>query len=278
MSCNCGNSSSSSSSVAVQEQVNDIQTAIDSINQSIKFLTCGHPMIGLEDPDDIAQFDFTTGWGSNCWEGWAIMNGSSYYSPTLKKNIPTKNLYDNFLVGAGGTYAVGDTGGSNSVTLDLTQIPSHNHTAADSGHTHNITDTGHNHGIVDPQHSHGGTSEPHNHSIAPEPNHQHSIPEINESFSQGGAENKGFIWDADTLPTTLSGAAGAHNHGGFTGMSSIVISTNSVATGISVQNSFTGITETDSSTANITVNNSGGGLSHENRPPYIAILFVKKIY
>lgn len=276
MSCNCENSSSSSSSsAAIQEQVNDIQTAIDSISQSIKFLTCGHPVIGLEDPDDIAQFNFSTGWGANCWEGWAIMNGSSYYSPILKKNIPTRNLYDNFLVGAGGTYAVGDVGGVNSVTLDITQIPSHNHLATDNGHTHNLTDPGHTHGIIDPQHSHAGSADPHTHTITIDSNtHNHSIPALTDEVDAGGTGAKG--WDP---AEGYSGSGNnTHSHTAIIDPTSIIISTNNAATGISVQDAFIGITETDISTADITVSNSGGGLSHENRPPFVAILFVKKIY
>ena len=40
-------------------------------------------------------------------------------------------------------YTVGTTGGAQSIVLDTTQIPSHNH--IDSGHVHTITDLGHNH-------------------------------------------------------------------------------------------------------------------------------------
>ncbi len=40
-------------------------------------------------------------------------------------NIP--NLRDKFIVGAGSSYAVGATGGSNEVTLTIAQIPSHDH-------------------------------------------------------------------------------------------------------------------------------------------------------
>lgn len=278
MSCNCNCNSNGSSSV--QEQINELNSTIESIGSAVKFLTCGHPVLGIEDPDDIAQFNFSTGWGANCWEGWAIMNGTSYYSPTLKKNITTLNLFDKFLVGAGGTYAVGDTGGANSVTLDLTQIPSHNHTITDSGHTHNLTDPGHTHGIVDPQHSHNGTSDPHTHTLSIDAvgDHTHTVPQINASFTEGSLTNQGYIWDADTVPTTASGLGGAHTHEGIADPAALSVTTNDASTGISVQDAFIGITETDSGTTGISINNAGGGLSHENRPPYVAILFIKKIY
>lgn len=271
MSCNCNCTSNSSASL--QEQINELNSTIESIGSAVKFLTCGHPIIGIEDADDIAQFNFTTGWGANCWEGWAIMNGSSYYSPTLKKNIPTKNLFDNFLVGAGGTYAVGDTGGSNTVTLGITEIPSHNHGVTDAGHSHNLTDPGHTHGVLDPQHSHNGTSDPHTHTLTIDPNeHNHSIPALVNAVQNGSG---GTAWDG----TTYGGSGtNTHTHTGTADPAAITISTNDASTGISIQDAFIGITETDVDTTGITINNSGGNLPHENRPPYVAVLFVKKIY
>jgi hypothetical protein len=53
--------------------------------------------------------------------GWVICNGSN----------STPDLRDRFVVGAGSTYSVDATGGSANATL-----PSHTHTATDSGHTH----------------------------------------------------------------------------------------------------------------------------------------------
>ena len=52
--------------------------------------------------------------------GWSLCNGVN----------GTPNLQDNFIVGAGSNYGVGDTGGVNSVTLNATQIPSHKHAYA----------------------------------------------------------------------------------------------------------------------------------------------------
>ena len=53
--------------------------------------------------------------------GWLLCNGSN----------GTPNLRDRFVVGAGTTYAVGDTGGSKNSTLIA-----HTHTVTDNGHTH----------------------------------------------------------------------------------------------------------------------------------------------
>lgn len=75
---------------------------------------------------------------SNIPEHWALCNGQN----------GTPNLTNRFIVGAGGTYAVGATGGSDTVTLSVAQMPSHNHsgsvtltglTTSEAGsHNHNI--------------------------------------------------------------------------------------------------------------------------------------------
>ncbi len=49
--------------------------------------------------------------------GWVLCDG----------NNNTPNLTDRFVVGAGSSYSVDDTGGAASVTLTIDQMPSHNH-------------------------------------------------------------------------------------------------------------------------------------------------------
>ena len=50
-------------------------------------------------------------------DGWALCNGQN----------GTPNLQDRFIVGSGSSYSPGVTGGANTVTLKLNEIPSHNH-------------------------------------------------------------------------------------------------------------------------------------------------------
>lgn len=57
---------------------------------------------------------------TNIPSGWALCDGTN--------NTP--NLKDRFIVGAGDSYKLGDTGGSAEVRLTLDQIPSHNHDSA----------------------------------------------------------------------------------------------------------------------------------------------------
>jgi microcystin-dependent protein len=74
--------------------------------------------------------------------GWQLCNGSN----------GTPDLRDRFIVGAGTTYAFGDTGGSASVTLAANAMPIHSHvlsgaltTGSAGSHTHTLTDPGHAH-------------------------------------------------------------------------------------------------------------------------------------
>jgi microcystin-dependent protein len=54
-------------------------------------------------------------------DGWALCNGQTV------EGLKTPDLRNRFVVGAGGSYAVGDTGGVESVRLTIDEIPSHAH-------------------------------------------------------------------------------------------------------------------------------------------------------
>ena len=67
--------------------------------------------------------------------GWNLCDGTN----------GTPDLRNRFIVGAGSSYTIGNTGGSQSVTLTTAQIPSHTHTATT---TVTISSNGeHNHEI-----------------------------------------------------------------------------------------------------------------------------------
>jgi microcystin-dependent protein len=72
---------------------------------------------------------------------WALCNGTTYGS------ITTPDLRDRFIVGAGSSYAIGNTGGAPTVTLQTTEIPAHTHDVTYStaqGDTHACSDTNQN--------------------------------------------------------------------------------------------------------------------------------------
>lgn len=73
-----------------------------------------------------------SGSADNIPEGWALCDGTN----------GTPDLRDRFIVGAGGEYTVGDTGGAKEVTLTTEQMPKHSHTGSTNSagaHTHTGT-------------------------------------------------------------------------------------------------------------------------------------------
>lgn len=132
--------------------------------------------------------------------GWRLCDGTN----------GTPDLRDRFIVGAGTTYAVGDTGGANSVTLTEGQIPGHTHTFSGS------TNTTGSHTHTEQNYPSNGTGD----GVGP-----------GASCCGGTLTNSGV----QTL------AAGDHSH------------------------TFSGTTAS-----------TGGGASHENRPPYYALAYIMK--
>ena len=62
---------------------------------------------------------------TNIPSGWFLCDGQN----------GTPDLRNRFIVGAGNSYDVGDTGGSDSVTLSVTQMPKHTHNVDSSTST-----------------------------------------------------------------------------------------------------------------------------------------------
>lgn len=271
----CGSSSSTSEVGQLQNQLAELQDTVDVLVDNAKFLLKGHPILLIDNIDDINQFDLSTGVGFSTWEGWAICNGQTHLSKSTKKNITTPNFVDRFIVQATGNYAVGDTGGADSVTLDLTQIPAHDHGITDPGHAHDITDPGHIHPIQDDMHTHQSTSAPHVHHVTLDGGgHLHA----HTAFDAGGDSyniGAGTAADVGNYSDNLTG--GEHSHDGYTDSSPVAITNDPAATGIEVLNALTGITETETVTTGISTDNNGGGLAHENRPPFYASLYIMKI-
>ncbi len=76
-------------------------------------------LIGMYSGSTAGLFDGTgLGESTTKMRGWAICNG----------NNGTPDLRDKFVVGAGSTYSVSNTGGENTHTLIINEMPSHSHT------------------------------------------------------------------------------------------------------------------------------------------------------
>lgn len=129
-------------------------------------------------------------------DGWMICDGQN----------DTPDLRDRFIVGAGNSYQLNDTGGENKVVLDnIEQIPKHSHS--------------------------GTTSE--------NGSHKHKF-----SKYDGWAEAGGTYWQNIVRKSSNSDSwtesDGNHQH-------------------------------------NFTTSEVGGNMPHENRPPYYALFFIKKV-
>lgn len=215
--------------------------------------------------------------------GWVICDGTN----------GTPNLTGQFVVhadaDAAGTYNVGDTGGSNTVTLAETNLPGHTHsvsgtTASDGAHTHNVsgntsTTGAHTHTLSGNTSNSGNHT--HNGSTSNTGTHKHNL-----TYQEGGgnATNrkvKSAFLDQSVTDSAAVGNAGAHSHNFTTaagGDHSHTLSGNAASAG---DHSHTLSGTADSAgahthTFSTTSGSTGGGTAHENRPPYYALAYIMK--
>ena len=175
------------------------------------------------------------------WSGAEGAIPSGWYLCNGQNSTP--DLRNKFIVGAGSgsSYSVGNTGGANSVTLSTSQIPAHSHTTSNHSHNASVSDPGHGHSM----------------SIS-DPGHQHNTS----------------VTGAKLFP----GYGGAHvPYGGGGGYPGTHFNMSNANTGVnmSASNANTGLS-VSLGNANPSTNNTGGGGSHENRPPYYALCYIMK--
>lgn len=166
--------------------------------------------------------------------GWALCNGTN----------GTPDLRDRFVVGAGGAYTSGDTGGQDTVTLTAAQMPTHTHTG--------------------PSHDHGvGTlalgNDSHSHTANSAGSHNHDDKGSSIILNAPTQQNIASGSNHHTSGAADTGSNGAHTHSTTTDTHSHSISGKTAAAG-------TGNT-----------GSAGSGQSHENRPPYFALAFIMKV-
>ncbi len=212
--------------------------------------------------------------------GWALCDGQN----------GTPDLRDRFIVGAGNSYDVGDTGGEERVTLSSSQIPRHRHssgtlsTSSGGGHSHRGSSASagsHSHGSGKLSTSSAGS---HSHSsgtlsTSTTGSHTHTV-ELKKDYI-GPSTESGPVAKMVNGSTTTS-SSGSHNH-------SI---SGSTASGGSHSHTISGSTASDGSHSHtITIDSAGShshtvsgytgyvgsGDSHENRPPYYALAFIMKL-
>ena len=176
-------------------------------------------------------------------DDWSLCDGTS----------GTPNLVDRFIVGAGDTYAVNDTGGADSVSLSTAQIPSHNHsfsatTNTTGSHSHSAsTDAAGSHTHT------GGTNSAGAHT------HDAAGPEAQAATGTG-------VFGAGTGNARTVGSNGAHAH------SLSINAAGSHSHSVSVTSAGD-----HSHTVSGTTGTSGSGNAHENRPPYYALAYIMRV-
>jgi microcystin-dependent protein len=223
--------------------------------------------------DAVAKAAFPVG-GIILWSGsiaaipatWQLCDGTN----------GTPNLRDRFIVGAGSTYSVGATGGANTVTLDATMLPAHTHSLSASGTTSGQSN----------DHAHSGTTSPvsndHAHTFSgstggQSANHTHGM-----TFSRTSKSN-------NSTPFILSDPNVGENLNGSTTLTTGGVSSDHVhfisgtTSGITANHTHTvttgGVSANHTHTVTVTGTSggTGGGLAHENRPPYYALAYIQKM-
>jgi microcystin-dependent protein len=152
----------------------------------------------------------------------------------------TLDMRDRFPVGAGTSYGVGGTGGAATVALTTAQMPSHAHATSEAAHTHPIAQNPHGHAVSDPLHAHN----------------------LRDQAGNSAA-----------VRTTNIGS-GVQDVGIGSGSVTTSVNTAASATGISIQGALADVAN-GAVTTGLTIQANGGGAAHENRPPYMGLLFIE---
>ena len=202
--------------------------------------------------------------------GWALCNGSS----------GTPDLRNRFVVGAGSTYAVGDTGGSATSTLTSSELPAHTHSLSASGttsgqsvgHTHTFSGTT---GNQSADHTHSGTTDVNTFAG--------TINGISESFAVSGSASGVFT---KTGGHPVNNTPVANDSGGGDGVTFDGTHSHTFTTGTTSANhnhTYSGTTSavsgdhTHTVTVTGTSGSTGSGASFTNLPPYYALAYIMRL-
>lgn len=181
--------------------------------------------------------------------GWLLCNGAQVSATTYPKLatvlgsagglITVPNLTQRLPVGAGGTYALGATGGEATHALTLGELAAHTHNGP--SHTHAIgtlaTDT--------------------------EPDHVHGVGSIDATTWRIAATAGGGFLVGPTLGT--AGTTGGQNPSDVIGLSGSTAAAGAHAHALTGAMGSAGTGATGS---------AGSGTAHNNLPPYLVVNFI----
>jgi microcystin-dependent protein len=186
---------------------------------------------------------------------WLICDGSSLSTTTYAAlfnviqytyggsgaNFNLPPMQNIFPIGASASLPLAATGGESTHTLNVNELPAHDHGVSDPTHAHPLYDPTHNH-----------SQSPHGHGVS-DPGHVHG-----GGVHDGGARNTGgYPPQAETLGATDAAGTGI-------GIQPQVANINAAATGVQVEGAATGIS----------IQNFGGNGPHNNMPPYLGVNFI----
>jgi hypothetical protein len=195
--------------------------------------------------------------------GWTLCDGTGG-----GQSISVPDLQGKFVVGAGNTYSIGDTGGKDQVTLSTGELPSHDH---GDGNLNTGTNGSHQHGgtISVDSHDHGnGTLEiDMSNSV-----HKHNYTALTSSSDTTINEGSG-------TSTTVVGSTTKNLNAGTTNP----VNTGTLSASGSTSSSSPSGTMNDYSAGSHShgvsgsTSSTGSGNSHENRPNYYSIAYIMKL-
>ena len=210
---------------------------------------------GITSPDGWLLCDGTEV-SKNIYPRLFAIIGNLYGTSANNNNFVLPNLVDRVPVGKTNINSVGNTGGNSSITLSVSQLPSHTHTGTtDSNGSHTHTGTTDSNGS-------------HNHSIN-DPGHVHSVVDAYFSENTSGGSNNFFGTSANT---DTDNSLYTRN-----------ITTGSVGTGISLNSSgsHTHTFTSDSSgshTHTFTTGSTGSGSQIDIRNKFLVINYIIRYY
>lgn len=204
--------------------------------------------------------------------GWALCNGTG----------GTPDLRDRFVIGAGGSYAVGVTGGAATTTLSTANLPSHTHTGTTAStsiaHTHGFSATTgaagtHSHtgsgttSSTNVDHTHSGTtgnqSADHSHSgttASENQNHSHSGTTDGVGNHSHGLINGTALYRVNAGGSWFTGSSGSLSYGEFGNTNDAGAHAHGFTTG-GISNNHQHAFSTGGVSANHTHNVTTGGMS-----------------
>jgi len=200
-----------------------------------------------------------------------------------------------FLLGDGGGYLAGETGGEATHRLSTSEMPSHNHSGSCNNHTHTVSMDSHTHGIPTGRHWHRVFIPYHNHTVTLSGGKHAHYEQSGRIFLTGSVNDdykmktiKAGSGTSHRVLTTDNGSGGV-SEVQATAMSEITISGETdMYDGADVSSGFDegGPTETygaspsasaSYSQPGLSINYTGGSEAHNNMPPYLVCCIWKRI-